>query len=234
MRVDQITKADYDRRVLPWFQRAVNDPLVHPFLSTGFFRATPEVEGSDWNSAKFMDATDAGLLSASFDHERKSASIGLWVLGGETHVAAALMRYAIRQIPRRYGMKYLTFLVAESNTAWRRRTMRSAAKFMWGKEPGSVYDIKSGDMVAALHFKIPVDQIGDIFEERRVDRRRLEERLAKNAALGLDAASVMAFPETAERCALWRPDDWPRGVIVDGVTWEIGTHAGRIVRRAFR
>lgn len=156
MRVEQITKAEHERRLLPWFQRAINDAAVHPFLSVDVFRNAPIVEDTDWGSAKYMDELDRGLLSCTFDHQRRSASIGIWVLGCDPVVAAALMSFALRVIPNRYGVDYLTFLISEANVAWRDRVMRSAGRWLWGVEPAAAYDARTGKMVGAYHFKVPV------------------------------------------------------------------------------
>jgi hypothetical protein len=159
MKIEQITKAEHERRIVPWFQRAVNDPTVHPFLGMGTWRGTPAPEDSDWSKAYFMDDSGVGLLSVGLDHQLCVANLCLWVLDGNQPVAAALMRYAIRTVPKRFGMRHLAFVISDSNAAWRNRAMRAAGKWMWGRETDAVYDTATGRLVDCLHFKVPVSAL---------------------------------------------------------------------------
>jgi hypothetical protein len=159
MKIEQVFKADHDRRIGAWYQAAMNDPTVHPFLSMSAWRSVPAASDDDWGNARFMDDGGRGLLSVSMDRERQSVSIGLWVLGGDTSVAAALMLYAIRRVPRRYNARHLCFSIAENNAAWRDRALKSAARWLWGREPEGAYDVVSGKWVSVLCFKVPVAEL---------------------------------------------------------------------------
>jgi hypothetical protein len=159
MRIEQVFKPDHDRRVGTWYQAAMNDPMVHPYLSPGSWRGMPHATDNDWELARFMDDGDQGLLSVGIDRERRLVTISLWVLGGNTAIAAALMLYAIRRIPKRYDAAYLRFLIAENNTAWRDRALKAAGRWMWGREPFAAYDTTRGEWVSALHFQIPVAEL---------------------------------------------------------------------------
>lgn len=159
MKIEQITKAEHDRRIVPWYQRAINDSKVHPFLSTSQYRAVLAAVDDDWSSARFMDDSDRGLLLITLDRERSTATIGLWVLGANTGVAAGLMLYAIRVVPKRFGVRNLSFSISDSNVKWRDQAMRVAGGWMWGREPGAVYDTASGTWVDSWNFKVPVSEI---------------------------------------------------------------------------
>lgn len=159
MKIEQVFKADHDRRIGAWYQAAMNDPSVHPFLSMGAWRSVPSAPDNDWEQARFMDDGDKGLLAITIDRERQSVSVGLWVLGGDTAVAAALMLYAIRRVPLRYNARHLCFSIAENNVAWRDRALKSAARWLWGREPEGAYDVETGKWVSVLCFKIPVSEL---------------------------------------------------------------------------
>lgn len=159
MKIEQITKADHSRRVEPWHQKAVNDPTVQPFLTLAAWSETPAPVDIDWTQAYFMDEYDIGLLSVRLDHGQRLATLGLWVLGHNTGVSALLMRYAMFKLPKRYGITHLAFFISDANRAWRDQAMRVAGKWMWGREPGAVFDIATGRMVDLLHFKVPVEAI---------------------------------------------------------------------------
>lgn len=159
MKIEQITRTDHARRVEPWYQKAVNDPTVHPFLGTTTWREAPPAVDGDWSSAYFMDQYDQGLLRVGFDHVLHTGSIGLWVLEGNTGIAALLMRFALCKLPQRHGLTHLTFCISDSNRVWRDQAMRAAGKWMWGRDPSSVFDQATGKLVDCLHFKVPVEAI---------------------------------------------------------------------------
>jgi hypothetical protein len=171
--IEQITKAEHARRIEPWHQKAVNDATVHPFLALGAWRGTPAPVDDDWNTAYFMDQHDMGLLRVGFDHVLHTGTIGLWVLEGNTGIAALLMRYAMCKLPQRYGLTHLAFCISDSNRVWRDQAMRVAGKWMWGREPGSAFDQATGKTVECLHFKVPVEAIQQR-RRRRVGRLTIE------------------------------------------------------------
>lgn len=159
MKIEQVTKADHARRIDAWYQKAINDPTVFPFLATSNWRGAPPAADSDWSEAYFMDDRDLALLSVKLDHVRRYASVGLWVLEGNTGVAALMMRYAICKMPKRFGVTHLTFCIQENNTAWREQAMRVAGKWMWGREPEASINLEGGRDFDCLNFKVPLSAI---------------------------------------------------------------------------
>lgn len=160
MKVSQITTANHSR-VVDWHEKAVNDPGVARFLSGGGWYPVPQDKGNDWETAYFMDETDTGLLTANFSRDRESVAISLYALSGPARLTAAfaLLRFARKQLPRRYGMTALTFSLAVTNDNWSARARAKWARFCWGVEPRLFYDMVAGRRVDAEHYYIPVEYL---------------------------------------------------------------------------
>lgn len=158
MTIIQLTRATQDKLTL-WQGKAVHDPLVRPWLSISAHVEFGTVPDTDWLHAYFMDEQAQGLLSVTFDHQRRDMGIGLWVLGGDKRAAFRLMRFAINELPRRYGMTHISFRVSTANQVWCDQVSEAAGEWLWGREPYAAFDPRTGLYTDMLYFKVPVAKI---------------------------------------------------------------------------
>lgn len=157
--ITQITKVDFDSRLLPWWDKAIKDPAIARFLSFDRYHAAPKAPEDDWSHVNFMDEENIGRLSIGLDRERQTANVSLYVLNNRTDVAARLWKFLIIEVVNLYGIKHITFSVSETNVAWLTSLTRRFREYQWGIHPMNAWDPVWKGWVATHHFFIPVHKL---------------------------------------------------------------------------
>lgn len=145
---------------LSWFQKAMSDDGVWPFLSMQPRYLPIKIEDDDWDRRVIMD--DAGLGVCVIDFDRTgSHAVGLciWVLSCEARpmVAGSLMRSAI-DVAARYDVRWIKTGVHESNAS----SVRVNEKFFgapWGIEPNAAWNGQLRRYEGRVYYKAEADQV---------------------------------------------------------------------------
>lgn len=158
MKIKQLTKLDQGRLDI-WYDLALNNPRVRPYMQHTTFNVPFTVEDGDWQTAHFMDDGDNCYMRLSFDREKKEMRMSLWSLEESQATVAAMMRVAILVAPKHYNMEYITFSIHDANKAWLKSWMRRFHQHRWGVEPNAAWDIEAQAWCPSHHFKIPIAAI---------------------------------------------------------------------------
>lgn len=161
-RVDLIGITDVDR-VDKWFDNAMRDDSVRPWLSTGINTPRLEIPEDNADGLILMTANNKGLIRLYNEPEMQAVIIGIWVLSPKKaeykrrDIADALMTYGLT-FCRRPDIKYVGCRVASSND----HGMNFAKRLYgtpWGVESEGFFDPALGKWVDWVHFRTPVANI---------------------------------------------------------------------------
>lgn len=151
--VFQLMKGMEDK-VSKWFASMSDQNDVKRFYLVDTWSGVPSLKEDDWNEARFMDKEEKGMLVLYLTHNRRMASVSLFVLDGRADIAAKLIRYLMNVLLKQYNLQIIEFSIADTNIEWLRKLEKRFGMYKWGVEPETFYDIEVGRYVAAHRFKV--------------------------------------------------------------------------------
>ena len=163
-------------KVDEWFDNAMRDETVRPYLSTGTHMPRIEIPEDGYDGAVFMTDDGLGLLKVYPREENQSAGFGIWVLTPEDGSrrrarSVPLMRAGINYCHQFPKIIYMSSRVMSSN----KHGINFSNRLLqwWGTETKSVYDTDSNSetyqqWVDWHHFKGPISPIPSILDVMEV------------------------------------------------------------------
>lgn len=159
-------------RLDEWFDKAINDDSVRPYLTTGSHTPRIMVPDDDHDGVVLMNYNNTGVLKLYFEEESRTAKFGIWVLTPTPDVltrketAYNLMKYGINVCKQNPLIEYIGSRVMETNVHG--LSFSSSLLDQWGTEPAAVFDTgtliynQTHTWVAWHHFRSPIN----VVEER--------------------------------------------------------------------
>ncbi len=156
-------------RLDEWFDRAMSDESVRPYLTTGMHFPRLEIPEEVEEGVVLMNRQNTGVLKLYFDIERQTADLGVWVLTpqDETHPSrgftAMSLMVAACTICQQYPLiKFMSARVMSTNyhgQAFFDRLMNH-----WGVEEAAVFDTSRkshqlGKWANWIHYRAPIRHV---------------------------------------------------------------------------
>lgn len=125
-----------------WWNKAIVDETVWPYLSMGRWHDPAKLDSGDWDHVWVMDPSHTVVMRYSVVRKNgmDDASIAVWGLGGPGRsLKVGRLLTLLPHLARRYGATYLDCMVAASNTA----SIKIVEKVFgqpWGTEPDGAWN----------------------------------------------------------------------------------------------
>lgn len=165
MQIDQITQLDQDR-LEDWFDKAMNDESVRPYLTTGVHFPRISLPEDSYDGAIFMNENNTGVIKLYPNEDSQTMMIGIWVLTPENDdssrsvVAHALMGKAIEYTMRNPRIQFFSTRVMSTNYHGMNFSTRLLTQ--WGEEKHAVFDtsdVSTGCWVSWVHFRASIHHV---------------------------------------------------------------------------
>ena len=153
-----------DQAVLDdWFDEAMDDETVRPYLTTGQSFPTLTVPEYHEEGAVFMDTESRGVVKIYMEPESRTAKLGIWVLSGDKKnqrgvIAYHLVERAIEWMENHGGVHYVGVRTMSSNDEGMIFAERMFVQ--WGIENHAVMDtsrlrhVQTNTWVHWIHYRI--------------------------------------------------------------------------------
>lgn len=167
--VDRLGPTDQER-IDVWFDKAMRDETVRPYLTTGTHFPRITIPEDDYDGVVLMDENNRGVLKIYMDEESRTARIGVWVLAptvgdyarGET--AFSLMSKAITIVEASPSVQFFATRVMSTNHHGQSFSDRLFEP--WGREVKAVFDTNTSGHLARpnrwvdwLHYRSPIAEV---------------------------------------------------------------------------
>lgn len=148
-------------RLDEWFDQAMKDPTVMPYLGTSGNRPRLEVPDDDYTGVVLMNKASTGVMKLYFNHDTRTSTFGLWVLtpeeGGRSRreTALELVRTSMVVLEHHPTLHWIASKVKVSNE----HGMNFSRMLMgepWGLEDQAAYDRGWVDLA---HFRASIDDV---------------------------------------------------------------------------
>lgn len=153
-----LTLIDSDKTALQnWYQAAMHDPTVMPYLSNNNYVAMHEIKSNAWENTLLMDNTNTGLaviipLRESMSHR---AIISLWVLDTDRRLLiAGRLFQEIKTQAYRQGVKWLEWYVCEDNARSLAFSRKHAKQF--SAQPEASWSFKESKWKTCFGFTLKI------------------------------------------------------------------------------
>lgn len=138
-----------------WWVKAQADTSVGSRMQTESYCTFNEAGSSDWERSVWM--CDDSVLTASFAKSRRSASLCLFSLNTPTRTqcVAKLIRFVKSTLVIKYGLDYIDFVIADSNSDWLKQIDRKLEHFKYGIQPNAAFNPQSGEYEDMHMYQLP-------------------------------------------------------------------------------
>ena len=146
-----------------WFNEALADPLVGPYLGVVDYRPIITIPDNDWEGFVLIDEGHQGVIKIYFNRETMTASMGMWVLTQQTaqakaRITASLVMELLNVMSLYPRFTHMSATVAQDNIQSLRITTSVLGK-PWGTEPHGAYNFKERKFTGLVHFQTPMDEL---------------------------------------------------------------------------
>lgn len=158
--VERIGWTEQDR-LDEWFDRAMKDESVRPYLTTGVQFPRLEVPEYTQDGVVLMNKRNTGVLKLYFDEESRTVRLGIWVLESELPkrvTSLSLLNAGLVVIKQNPLIRFVATRVMETNG--RGRSFCNRLLDEWGHEKFAVFDTgrldtsMTGSWVDWVHYRI--------------------------------------------------------------------------------
>lgn len=162
--VDRLGPTDHDR-LDDWFDLAMKDESVRPYLTTGVHFPRLTIPEDDYDGVVFMDKSNNGVLKLYNEEESQTMKIGIWVLSpaeGDPSrgvTALSLMKSALVVAEQNPSVNFFGTRVMSTNQHGLNFSTRLLTQ--WGIESSAVYDTSNSQCFWAdwVHFRSPLANV---------------------------------------------------------------------------
>lgn len=130
--------------------KAINNPDIFPYLSTGQYISESVASKDDWGSVKMINDSLTCLLSASISRDEENVlNVCIW---SESPFAAGRCVLIVKDLVKQYNARAIESVVHESN----KKSIEFNKKLLgepWGTEPMGAWNRLTGKWEGLVYFR---------------------------------------------------------------------------------